>query len=80
MTTREDIRGWLREAQSVGATHMIVKWDDFDNEDYPVMVAVGENPREVAKKHSDRVMEVYAMHLDLEEQLAEHRAFHWEML
>jgi hypothetical protein len=82
MTTREDIRGWLAEAQSVGATHMIVKWDDFEGPyaDYPVMVMPGEDPREVAKKHSDPVVEVYALHVDLESQLAEHRSFHWEML
>ncbi len=61
---------------------MIVVCDTFDHEDYPVYVKPGEDVR---KKYAEydgpnmqRVMEVYALHLDLESQLNEHRAKHFE--
>lgn len=81
MTTRDDIKRWLDAAKAEGATHMIVKWDDFEGPyaDYPVSVMPGEDPREVARRHSDPVVECYALHLPLEPQLAEHRAHHWEL-
>jgi hypothetical protein len=80
MTTKDEIRGWLECEQARGATHMLVVMDTFDREDYPVYVKPGENPRAVARGCSgDRVMECYAFHLDLEQQLHEHRANHYEM-
>lgn len=81
-TSKETIRGWLQEAQRKGATHVIVVCDTFDHEDYPVSVMPNEDVHTVHAKHDgpnmQRVMEVYAMHLDLEAQLVEHRAFHFE--
>lgn len=84
MTTQvEDIRRWLKEAQKRNSTHMIVVCDTFSYEDYPVYVAKGEDVRMVAERNDNpsnmsRVMEVYAMHLPLEDQLKEFRAFHYE--
>ncbi len=80
-TSREDIREWLAQGQSAGATHVVVASDDFDHSYYPILVKSGEDPRKIVDAHSNvramsRVMEVYALHLDWEEQLAEHRAFH----
>lgn len=81
-TTVQDIRRWLNEAQDVGATHMIVATDTFDWTDYPIFVKPGENPSEVASEKRGeftKITECYALHLDLDAQLAERRAFHYEM-
>ena len=78
MTTKEDIRGWLEEGQEKGSTHVIVVVDTFDWGDYPVHVSPSEKVREVVAKYDDkdmqRVMEVYNLSMDLEEQLSEHLA------
>jgi hypothetical protein len=82
-TTQDDIRRWLKDAKKEGATHLLVVCDTFDHGDYPVSVKPGEDPRKVAGKYArgenmQRLMEVYALHLDWEAQLAEHRSFHYE--
>ena len=79
--SKQDIRDWFQRGVGGGATHMIIVCDTFDQEDYPVYVKPGEDPHEQAKDYRgefSRVMEVYAMHLDMEAQLAEERAFHYE--
>lgn len=80
-TTQSDIRGWFVRGKKMCATHLIVVCDTFDYEDYPVFVKKGENAREVYEKHNgpnmQRVMEVYNLSMDMEEQLAERRAFHF---
>ena len=82
MTTRAEIHGWLKDAKKRGATHLIVATDTFDYEDYPVPVMPGESVREKYDEQRNhemtQVQEVYALHLDLDSQLAEHRAFHLE--
>ena len=81
-TTREDISRWLQEGKERGATHMIVVCDTFDWEDYPVYVLPGENVREKAAeydgKEMQKIMEVYSLSQDLEAQLDEHRAGHYD--
>ena len=82
--TRADIQGWLTEARSREATHLIVKCDSFDFRGpesrccYPVYVSPDEDVREIETKNDDRTMEVYSMRLTDEEQLAEARAFHYD--
>lgn len=79
--SKEDIRGWFRRGASEGATHMLVVCDGYDHTDYPVFVGGSKDPRETARKYTgdmQRVMECYAMHLDMEAQLSEHRADHFE--
>ncbi|MBI1957129.1 MAG: hypothetical protein HYS44_01585 [Candidatus Niyogibacteria bacterium] len=76
-TTKEDIAGWFREGQQQGATHMIVACDTFDWEDYPVFVMPGEDVREKAAEH-EKVMEVYSLSQDMDAQLNEYRAFHYD--
>lgn len=80
-TTQADIRRWLNEGKSMGATHVIVVCDTFDREDYPVYVTSNED---VLEKYSEyngpnmqKVMEVYSLKNDIESQLNEHRAFHF---
>lgn len=77
-TSKEDIRRWLKSGIAQGATHCIVVCDTFDHEDYPHYVGPGENPRDYKPGEMQRIMEVYALHLDIESQLAEFRAFHYE--
>lgn len=78
MTTKEDIRGWLEEGQEKGSTHVIVVVDTFDWGDYPVHVSPNEKVREVAAKYDganmQKIVEVYDLSMDLEEQLDEFRA------
>jgi hypothetical protein len=81
--TRGDIRGWLEEGRRAGATHVLIVCDTFDHDDYPVYVQPGEDPRVRADafrgQNMQSLMEVYALHLDLETQLNEHRSFHYEI-
>lgn len=81
-TSVADIRSWLEEGKRGNATHVIVVCDEFSHEDYPVYVGAGEDARTVAgdlnTKGMQRVMEVYSLALDIESQLREHRAFHYE--
>jgi len=78
----ENIREWLEEGMKSNATHMIVVCDTFDWEDYPVYVYKDENVREEYFKHNgvdmQKVMEVYSFNHDIEKQIAEFRAFHFD--
>lgn len=79
MITKKDIRNWLKRAEK-NHTHMIVIYDAFDYDDYPIFVSKGENVNEVYVKFTEsmqNVMEVYDLKMDLEEQLNEQRAFHF---
>ena len=77
MTTRNDIRAWL--ARRVPEhTHMLVATDTFDYSDYPVFCK--GNVQEKIKEYQNlgemsKVMEVYNLSIDLEEQLNEFRAW-----
>lgn len=77
-TSVEQLHSWFLEGLDMGATHMIVKTDWFDHEDYPVYVLPDENVREISHKNQDRTVEVYAMHIPWEVQAKEFRAFHYE--
>ena len=83
-TSKDTIRGWLDRGKRDGATHVIVVCDTFDHDDYPVFVMPYQNVHVEHDKHDgknmQRVMEVYALHLDFESQLREHRAFHFETI
>ena len=82
MSTKDEIPGWLDEAKRTGCTHMLVVVDTFDWEDYPVYVKKGENLNTAIEEHSinmQQVMECFALHLNIEEQLKERRAYHTEI-
>lgn len=82
MTTPTEIRGWVEEGKAAGATHVIIVCDTFDWEDYPVFVSPHEDARTVYERYHGRnmqkVMEVYCTAMELETQLAEDRAWHFE--
>lgn len=82
-TAQDEIRRWLAAAAKENATHLIVVCDTFDHSDYPVSVLPGQDVRteydKYDSKNMQRVMEVYALHLSIEDQLNERRAFHFEV-
>ncbi len=79
-TTKDQIKAWLKRGALAGATHVIVACDTFDYDDYPVFVSPGESVAEKSEEHNgknmQKVMEVYDLGMDFDEQLAERPAFH----
>lgn len=80
-TSKEDIRSWLERAKQKGASHMLVVCDTFDWSDYPVFVMPGEDVKKRADENSGpnmtKLMEVYKLDMDWNEQLGQHRAFNY---
>jgi hypothetical protein len=79
--TKEEIRRWLVEGREQDATHTIVCCDTFSYDYYPVQVKRSEDVNQIVRAHQkemNQVKEVYSLALDLDEQLAERRAFHTE--
>lgn len=72
MTSQSQIRQWLNEAPK-DATHMLVICDTFDYGDYPKYVLAGQNVHLIAEANNGpnmtKLMEVYNLSLDHEEQL-----------
>lgn len=71
--TREDIEEWLKNGIEQKCSHVIVVCDTFDYDDYPVYVSKTEDVKEKVKqydgKQMQKIMEVYNLSLDLDEQL-----------
>lgn len=82
MTTKNTIREWLTRDTVKKCTHMLVVCDTFSYEDYPVYVSKGESVKEIYAKFNgkdmQRVEEVYSFNHDIEKQLGEKRAFHYD--
>lgn len=91
--TKGEIRQWLQEGKAQHATHVIIVCDTWDWEDYPVLVSPNENARikagqygisgasglpTLANSKMQKVMEVYSLSHDLDSQLNEFRAFHFD--
>lgn len=79
MTSRQTIEEWFDRGTDNGATHMIVVCDTFDHDDYPAY-AYSNTEAKAKFKHYDnqnmqRVMEVYDLRDDKDEQLAADRVF-----
>lgn len=79
MTSKQDIKEWLEEGIKQKATHMLVVCDTYDYEDYPVYVKSSEQITEVMKRFTSenmqRIMEVYNLSLNLEQQLNTKRSW-----
>lgn len=78
-----DIRNWLHKGQRIGATHLILVVDDPTvRVQQPVYVTKEEDVKqkeaELKAKEKKLIDEVYSYRLDLESQLAERRALHYE--
>ena len=84
MSTKEELSDWFDEGMKKGATHMLIVCDTFAYDDYPKYVMPGEDPRALHQeyavgKHSmQKVLEIYALHLDKTKQLDEYRPFHYD--
>jgi len=81
MTSRNEISEWFDQGVAKGATHMAVFCDTFDYEDYPSYVMPNENAREkISKKTGEwaRLMEVYNLRKDKQEQLNQFRVFNYD--
>jgi len=78
-TTKEEIKQWLERGKNANATHIIIVCDTFDYEDYPVQVMPNENIQEKVNEYSNksmqRIMEIYNLSLDIDEQLNQGRSF-----
>lgn len=82
-TTREDIGLWFDAGKKQKATHMIVVCDTFDWEDYPVYVTKDQDVKKIVQEHQpsagnmQKVMEVYNLKLDKEQQFNAGRVFNY---
>jgi hypothetical protein len=74
----EDIKNWFDiGAADPDVTHMVVKMDMFDYEDYPVYVTKDQDVHKVARE-GERTMEVYKMSLGWDAQgIASTRVFNY---
>lgn len=79
MTTKDDIRDWLKRGKAQGASFMLVVCDTYDWGDYPVYVKPTEDLAEKAKGfhgvNMQKVMECYDLDVDWERQLNEPRSW-----
>lgn len=79
MTTKETISTWFDVGVKEGYSHLIVMTDTFDYEDYPMFAYNEDHCREILEDYKkgsmQRVMEVYDLRQDRDEQLNEHRCW-----
>lgn len=72
-TSKDDVRDWFKEGISKRATHLIVVCDTYDYEDYPVYVMPDQDVREEESNYNrvnlQKIMEVYNLSRDVEEQI-----------
>jgi len=79
--SKEDIKMWLQRGRENGSTHVIVVCDTYEHDDYPVFVKTDESAKDKADvfdgKNMQKVMEVYNLSMDVDSQLAQHRALNY---
>lgn len=70
----EEMKNWLLSAKAEGATHVLIVCDTFDYEDYSVSVMPDEDVNKKYEtyngKNMQKVMEVYNLSMDIDEQLS----------
>ena len=78
--SKQQNREWVERGVKTGATHVIIVYDSWDYEDYPVYVEKGQSVQNEIDRRNGRnmlsVMEVYNLSMDIEAQLNEYRAWH----
>ena len=81
MTTKQEIRKWFELGIVKGSTHLIVACDTFNWNDYPVFVSsmedVHKRQREIENQEMTKIMEVYNLSKDVDEQLSKRRCFEY---
>jgi hypothetical protein len=77
-TTRRTIREWFASGKANQHDRMLIICDTFDHEDYPVYCLDSDFPM-CFRKHNgvnmQRIMEVYDLHADREEQINQPRVW-----
>lgn len=80
MTTKGDIKLWLKYAIARNCNWMIVVCDSYDYSDYPIYIKTKKEYYQVYEAHNgkdmQKIMEVYDLNMDIEYQLNERRANH----
>lgn len=78
--SKSQIRAWVDKGVKAGATHVIIVYDQWDIEDFPVYVGKGQSVEEIVSSHNGKnmcsVMEVYNLSMDIDAQMNELRAWH----
>lgn len=76
--TKDDLRRWFQEGVTRGERYMVVMVDHVDFEDFPEYTRDHSHALHLIAHpgQSLRVMEVYDLAMDMEAQMAEHRAWH----
>lgn len=78
-TTTAEISQWFDEMVAFGASHMVIVCDTFDWTDFPVGVMPPDTVEQVLAASEGpmyKVMEVYNLSMDKQQQLSEYRAWH----
>ena len=79
MTSKQTLEEWFDRGVSDGATYMIVVCDTFDYDDYPAYVHSDAEAKSKYEQYDDknmqRVMEVYDLRKDKDEQMSVARVF-----
>lgn len=81
MVHKNEIRNWLETFEyDEYVTFVLIVCDTFDYSDYPVLVTADDDVMEMIAEidgnNMQKVVEVYDMSLDIEEQLDEKIAWH----
>lgn len=77
-TTKNEVREWLERGIERSSTHVIIAVDTWDHEDYPVFVSRDESVYEKINSYDNkqnRIMEVYNLSIDIDEQLNQYRVW-----
>lgn len=77
--SKSQIREWVDRGVKTGATHVIIVYDRWDYEDFPVYVDKGQSVEERVSSYNGKnmcsVMEVYNLSMDIDTQMNEFRAW-----
>lgn len=80
--SRAEVQMWFQEGTRQQASHMVVICDTYDYEDYPAYITAS-NPEEAEaaaeRKNGNmqKVMEVYNLSKDMQDQLNRRRCFEY---
>lgn len=77
--SKSQIREWVDRGVKAGATHVIIVYDRWDYEDFPVYVDKGQSVEDEVSYYNGEnmcsVMEVYNLSMDINSQMDEFRAW-----
>lgn len=74
--SKQDIECWFRRGLADGKAYMVIVCDTYDHSDYPCYFSDAESARHKKANPGEmqRVMEVYDLAADMDEQMSQHRA------